>query len=257
MWTVYDCVSFLANVPSLPKLVRILGWGSYFGGLNLNSKPNTFCMYLLQEISPQASAKGWRISAKLVIFASFLQSKFLKVGKVKKTNQQLIVFDQIFSPTLNVLWVYLCTNHSDSCRCFFSCLQAPRLRRTEPLGTEGSSGSNHMTLPRPPLGQKKVHQSSAICQVLYKQPSSRISPNSPTGLIRGTFQGNPPPLQWPIYIASHRRTIQMSRWANSMPTPLPSNRPFRPFPVFKLPTYHPCRTASSCVASAEDHHLAG
>lgn len=119
MWTVYDCVSFLANVPSLPKLVRILGWGSYFGGLNLNSKPNTFCMYLLQEISPQASAKGWRISAKLVIFASFLPSKFLKAGKVKKTNQQLIVFDQIFSPTLNVLWVYLCTNHSDSCRCIF------------------------------------------------------------------------------------------------------------------------------------------
>ena len=185
MWTVYDCVSFPANVPSLPKLVRILRWGSYFGGLNLNSKPNTFCMYLLQEISPQASAKGWRISAKLVIFASFLQSKFLKAGKVKK-KQQLIVLTKSFHQhwtSFGFIFPLTTLIAADA----FSCLLAPRLRRTEPLGTEGSSGSNHMTLPRPPLGQKRsINHQQSVRFFTSNHPVESV-PTVPTGFNQRHF----------------------------------------------------------------------
>lgn len=37
-----------------------------------------------------------------------------------------------------------------------------RLRTAEPIGTDGSSGSSHITLPRPPLGQDWLQDMSSL-----------------------------------------------------------------------------------------------
>lgn len=90
------------------------------------------------------------------------------------------------------------------------------LRRTDPTGTEESSGSSHMTLPRPPLGSWCSDCSGLIwtdlnvtCRDWLLWPVA--------GAELTTFQGIPPQLQSPVGKASRFQGVPKAQVSRQIP----------------------------------------